>query len=74
MGGRDTQNGREGGVFTHDHVTPPVSGDLQERSCSSGLLTLTLFTASLQPPMWIPTIVFLFFYKLAGEKAQTRLR
>lgn len=25
----------EGGVFTHGCVTPPVSGDLQERSCCS---------------------------------------
>lgn len=48
-------------MFTHGHVTPPVSGDLQERSCCSGLLTLTLFTPSLQPPMWIPTIVFFVF-------------
>lgn len=46
---RDTQKGRgeEGGVFTHGHVTPVVSGDLQERSCCSG--------PSLS--LWIPTIV-----------------
>lgn len=27
--------GREGVVFTHGCVTPPVSGDLQERCCFS---------------------------------------
>lgn len=37
------EGGSEGGVFTHGRVTPPVSGDLQERSCCSLPLAVTLF-------------------------------
>lgn len=39
---RARESEQEGGVFTHGCVTPPVSGDLQERSCCSLSLLLWL--------------------------------
>lgn len=34
-GGEERGREQEGGVFTQGRVTPPVSGDFQERSCWS---------------------------------------
>lgn len=77
---KDRKSEREGGVFTHGCATPPVSGDLQERSCCSLSLARSLalsFSFIRVPfPLYFPRFITsqmnsfsLLFSRLAGESS-----